>query len=205
MVWLTSSNILLWLIVIGLALVVVALGRQIGLLHERLAPVGALATNQGPQAGDQAPLMPGHLIGGGTIEIGGKLPKGALRLLLFVAPSCPICKKLIPVALDVARDEGVELVFVGDEDPDEQRKMIERHGLSARPFVNGPEVGMAFAVAKLPHAVLLDSSGRVAARGLVNSREHLESLVVSHEIGVTDLQTYLHAKKSANPTLTAAG
>ncbi|HZF45633.1 MAG TPA: methylamine dehydrogenase accessory protein MauD [Sphingomonadaceae bacterium] len=200
---LIASNVLLWIAVVALSFLILALGRQIGLLHERLAPVGALATKQGPQAGEQAPRMPGHLIGGGTIDIGGPLAQGALRLLLFVAPSCPICKKLIPIALDVARDENVELVFVGDEDPDEQRAMIERFGLGGHSFVNGPEVGMAFAVAKLPHAVLLDAGGRVAARGLVNSREHLESLLVSHETGVTDLQTYLRTKRPAS--LSAAG
>ncbi len=32
------SNALLWVLVVGLALVVLALARQIGVLHERIAP-----------------------------------------------------------------------------------------------------------------------------------------------------------------------
>ncbi|TYC90483.1 methylamine utilization protein MauD [Novosphingobium sp. BW1] len=202
MLLVTTALVLLWMLVIAMAFVILALARQIGVLHERLAPVGALATAQGAQAGEQAPVMPGHLLGGGTIEIGGVLPTGSLRLLLFVAPSCPICKKLIPIALDVARDEHVDLVFVGDEDPDEQRRMIERHGLVGQTVVNGPEVGMAFAVAKLPHAILLDDAGKVVARGLVNSREHLESLLVSHETGHANVQSYVHASRA--PALEAA-
>ena len=35
------SNVLLWLLVIGLALTVFALTRQIGVLYERVAPAGA--------------------------------------------------------------------------------------------------------------------------------------------------------------------
>ena len=45
---LVVSNILLWLLVIALALTVLALTRQIGLLHERISPVGALS----PEAKD---------------------------------------------------------------------------------------------------------------------------------------------------------
>jgi hypothetical protein len=36
------SNVILWALVIGLSLVVLALARQIGVLYERVAPAGAL-------------------------------------------------------------------------------------------------------------------------------------------------------------------
>ena len=35
------SNILLWVLVVALGCIVVALTRQVGLLHERVAPVGS--------------------------------------------------------------------------------------------------------------------------------------------------------------------
>ena len=38
------SQIVLWIVVVVLALTVVALVRQIGVLHERVAPLGALST-----------------------------------------------------------------------------------------------------------------------------------------------------------------
>lgn len=40
---LVVSNILAWLVILALLLTVLALARQIGLLHERIRPVGALA------------------------------------------------------------------------------------------------------------------------------------------------------------------
>ena len=48
------SNALLWVLVVVLGLVVVALVRQIGLLHERIAPVGALVQGDGPIVGTKA-------------------------------------------------------------------------------------------------------------------------------------------------------
>ena len=39
--------------------------------------------------------------------------------------------------------------------------------------------------------VLLGAGGKVLAKGLVNSREHLESLIVSHEMGVAHVQDYI--------------
>ena len=47
------SNVLLWCLVIVLALVVLALARQVGVLHERVAPAGALMPTSGPKVGEQ--------------------------------------------------------------------------------------------------------------------------------------------------------
>ena len=49
-------------------------------------------------------------------------------------------------------------------------------------------------VAKLPYAVLLDEQGKVASLGLVNTREHLESLFEAKERGVASLQDYLSTR-----------
>jgi hypothetical protein len=46
-------------------------------------------------------------------------------------------------------------------------------------------------VEKLPMAALIDSRGVLRAKGLVNSREHLESLFEAHARGVASLQEYL--------------
>jgi len=39
---LAISNVVLWIVVLALLVVVIALTRQLGVLHERIAPVGAL-------------------------------------------------------------------------------------------------------------------------------------------------------------------
>jgi hypothetical protein len=41
---------------------------------------------------------------------------------------------------------------------------------------------------------LLDESGVLVAKGLVNSREHLESLFEAKRLGVASLNEYMNAK-----------
>lgn len=180
-----------WVIIALLVVALLALARQVGVLHMRVAPAGALTTAGGPSVGSASQAVASHTLDGATISVGGAAPGTPLRLLMFVSASCPLCKNLIPMAKSFARDERVALTFVGDDSVDAQRAMIARHGLEAYPFVNGPEVGQAFAVGKLPFAVLLDDKGVVLSKGLVNSREHLESLVIAHEMGVHSVQDYV--------------
>jgi methylamine dehydrogenase accessory protein MauD len=53
---------------------------------------------------------------------------------------------------------------------------------------------MTYGVAKLPYAVPIDEEGIVAAQGLVNTREHLESLFEAQRHGVASIQDYLEEK-----------
>jgi methylamine dehydrogenase accessory protein MauD len=191
------SQILLWIVVILQGVAIFALARQIGVLHERVAPAGALINSAGPGVGEQSPRLEVHALGGNAITVGATLAPGKALLMLFVSSTCPICKKLIPIAKNFARSERLEVLFVGDADAAEQRKLIERFELDEHSFVNGPEVGMAYRVDKLPYAVLLDDTGRIAAKGLVNSREHFESLIIAKESGFATIQSYLKSKSEA--------
>ena len=190
------SQVMLWVAVIALAVAVLALARQVGVLHERIAPVGALALGRGPQTGESAPRLTVRTLAGGTVEIGGPLPEGPLRLLFFVSPTCPICKSLLPTVKAFAHSERLDLLLIGDGDAEQQRQMVERHAIEPARFANAPEVGRAFQVAKLPYAVLVSTAGIIAAQGLVNSREHLESLVTAHELGLRSVQEYLTRRAS---------
>lgn len=191
------SQGLLWVIVGLLSLTVLALARQVGVLHERVAPAGALINGAGPGVGEQSPRLEVKALAGNDIIVGAKLAPGRALLMFFVSQTCPICKKLIPIALDFARSERLDVLFVGDADLAEQRKLISRFGLDERRFVNGPEIGMTYRVDKLPFAVLLDDQGVIAAKGLVNSREHFESLIIAKETGYATIQTYLQAQSEA--------
>lgn len=185
------SQVVSFVLILLLAVALLALARQVGVLHMRVAPAGALTTAGGPAVGATSQAVATTTLDGTKVSIGGHAHGTPLRLLMFVSASCPLCKNLIPMAKSFARDERVALTFVGDDTVEAQRAMIARHGLEAYPFVNGPEVGQAFAVGKLPYAVLLDEHGVVLSKGLVNSREHLESLVIAHEMGVHSVQDYV--------------
>ena len=58
--WWAASYVVLWLLVLVLMVVVVALARQIGTLHLRLGPRGALEMDEeGPQLGE---MLPDHRV-----------------------------------------------------------------------------------------------------------------------------------------------
>lgn len=191
---LVASQVLVWLVLLGMGVVMLAMVRQIGILHERISPMGALVTDRGPEVGEMAPQMTVTGLKGEQVKIAGERPSGKSQLMLFVSPSCPICKKLLPIAKSFARGERLEIVLVGDGDVDEQRQMIAKHGLEDETYVNSPQVGMAFHVGKLPYAILIDADGVIRAKGLVNSREHLESLAIAQETGYGSIQDYLAAR-----------
>lgn len=191
------SMILLWVVVLALAISVLALARQVGVLHERIAPAGALMHGAGPGVGEQSPKLDVHSLAGNAMAIGSALKPGKALLLLFVSHTCPVCKKLIPIALNLGASERLDVLFVGDAELIEQRQLIKQFEIEERNFVNGPAIGMAFRVDKLPYAVLLDDRGVIAAKGLVNTREHLESLIVAKETGFASIQSYLNAEPGA--------
>ena len=185
-----------WLLIIALGLALLAIARQVGVLHMRVAPAGALVTAAGPKIGDMAPVLDLTSLDKPPVAVGRPLAGARRPLLMFVSPACPICKELIPVVKSFVKREDVDVVFMGDDDPADLRAMIGRFALQNFPFVNGHEAGHAFGVEKLPHAVLINAQGRIVSKGLVNSREHLESLVTADEMGVTSVQDYLVSRRT---------
>ena len=190
------SNGVLWLLVIGLALTVLALTRQIGLLHERISPVGALSPQANVKVGDPAPELALIDLHDRPLQLGGASKDESRTLLFFLSPTCPVCETLLPTVERVARTEvpRVRVVLASDGLPDEHRVFVDEKRISHLPYVLSAPLGMAYGVAKLPYAVLIDEEGIVAAQGLVNTREHLESLFEAQRHGVASIQDYLEDK-----------
>src|SRR5581483_4886830 len=152
---LVSLLLLSWFAIAGLGLCVVALARQVGILHERVAPVGALSMSKGPATGERVPRLTARTIEGRELVIGAPRSSERRLLMLFVSAHCPICKVILPVAKRFAVEEQLDLVLVGDAPLEEQRALIEKFALHGIDFVNSPQIGMTFQVGKLPYAVLI--------------------------------------------------
>ena len=189
---LVISNIVLWLLVLVLAAVLLAVVRQLGVLHERITPAGALMLNRGLTVGEAAPELEVTDLAGQALHVGAKRSDGRSTLLLFVSPTCPVCKTLLPAVKSSRKDERgwMDLILASDGDVAEQRAFVRAHGLEAIPYVVSAALGLAYQVSRLPFAALLDENGVLRARGLVNSREHLESLFEAKRLGVASLQEY---------------
>ena len=187
-----TSQILLWAAVIVLAVLVAALARQVGILHERIAPAGALTLHQTVKVGEVPTPLELKTVNGGSLVVGGTRG-GRSQLVFFAAPDCPVCKSLLPVLRSAAKAEAdwLEVVLAGDGDERGYRAMAAEHGLDGVPLVLSEALGRSFGVSKLPYGVLIDEAGRLASLGLINSREHLESLFEAKERGVASIQEFL--------------
>jgi len=188
------SNVLLWLAVLALLATVFALTRQIGILYERVAPMGALMMDNGPAVGSPAPAFTLPALDGTVVTIGAAAPQRTM--LFFLSPTCPVCKKLLPVLKSIQRAEGAQLriVLASDGEAAAHEQFRVRAGLLAFAYVLSAELGMRFHISKLPYAVLIGANGVIRAKGLVNSREQLESLLAADELDAGSVQHYLAAQ-----------
>ena len=200
------SNILLWIALVSLALVVLALIRQVGVLHERIAPAGALQPTQGPKVGELTEPLQLTTLAGDKVAVGGANDQDKASLVLFISPTCPMCKSLVPIARSLARSEGrrLRLLFASDgADSDaelqQHRNYVSDLGIS-EPYIISRHLGMSYQVSKLPFALLIDADGILRSKGLVNTREHLESLIESMDSGVATVQDYVSARQAPQPT-----
>jgi Methylamine utilisation protein MauE len=148
--WLTIGLAVCAAGLVGLAVVVLALAREVGLLRLGIASRGALEiADEGPRLGVMQPWAAG-------------LPWHASALLglaIFSSEGCPLCQQLGPAIQHVAADP---LLAVGSFD----------EAIDA-------EVWQAAAVPGSPYAVALDSDGVARAKGTFNSLPQLESIIAT--------------------------
>lgn len=193
---LVASNAVLWVLVLGLSIVVLALVRQVGILHERIAPVGALMLAKGLKVGELAPTLAVTDLAGKSLSVGGARTDGRTLLLMFISPTCPVCKVLLPVLKATRKSDqaAVEIVLASDGDLAEQNAFVAQNGLDVFRYVVSAPLGISYQVNRLPYAVLVGADGVLRARGIINSREHLESLFEAQRLGVSSLQDYLEER-----------
>jgi methylamine dehydrogenase accessory protein MauD len=149
--WWEAAFVVQWLLLTVLCVIVVALARQVGTLHLRLGPRGALEMDtEGPPLGEAPPPRPVSLADGGRATLGGP---GVPRLILFVSPTCPICEEVKPSVPAAAASAHLAAQLIHDADAEEH-----------------------WNVPGTPFAVVLDRTGVVRAKGTVNNLEQLEGL-----------------------------
>lgn len=192
---LAVSNGVLWLVVIALSIALLAVIRQIGVLHERIAPVGALMLAKGLKVGESAPQIPVHDLEGGSMTLGAVRSDERATLIMFLSPTCPVCKTLLPALKSSLASERdwLDIVLASDGEMAAQREFVLAQRLGAFPYVVSAPLGISYQVSRLPFAVLVDSKGVLRARGIVNSREHLESLFEAKRTGFASIQDYFEA------------
>jgi methylamine dehydrogenase accessory protein MauD len=171
--WWLASYLALWVVVVVLAVLVVALARQVGTLHLRLGPRGALELDdEGPPLGEAPQPEEVRDLRGRWVTVGGP---GSAQFLLFVSPGCPVCREVLPGVGAAAGAAGMTPVVVADSDGPEVRAAYG-DGTPA-PVVAAPELAGRYEIPGTPYAVALDELGVVRAKGTVNNLEQMEGLV----------------------------
>jgi methylamine dehydrogenase accessory protein MauD len=187
------SYFLLWSWVCVEAISIVALARQIGILHERLGPVGARTMNPGPRIGQPAPAVEATDINGRSVSLGAT--HGARTLMVFISTQCSTCAEIMPTLRTLYRTESRDLeIMLISADGSELvgRAYARQHDVAALPFVVSSELAKLFQVGLSPYAVMIDRTGVVRAKGVVNNTSHIESLLNAEESGFPNIQSFLH-------------
>lgn len=135
-----------------LAVALVALAREVGLLRLQLVPQAALElSNEGPPVGEPSPLAE-------RFELP---PQARLAVAVFSSPGCRLCQSLEPALATLGRDP-VLAVETFDEEAD-------------------ADVWRELAIPGSPFAVVLDTGGVVRAKGTFNSLGQLEGMLAAAE------------------------
>ncbi|MEM1153840.1 MAG: thioredoxin-like domain-containing protein [Pseudomonadota bacterium] len=195
--WLVVSNIVLWIGFVTMVIVNLALARQIGVLYERVAPAGALMMNQTLAVGAASPVLTVDTVDGQSMELGNSADDRA-QLLFFLSPDCPVCSELTPALKSAAKTESewLSVVLASDGEEQDHSAYIRAKGLESFPYVISEVLGKTFGVSKLPYAVLIDEQGKIASMGIINSREHLDSLFEAKERKVASIQDYMNRQSA---------
>ena len=172
--WWIASYVVLWALVVVLCVVVVALARQIGTLHLRLGPRGALELDdEGPPLGEAPPTLVVSDVDGRAVTLGGP---GQEQLLMFVTPTCLVCNEVLPAVRAVSSIGRFSPYVITDATTYEARDSL-RPKVGDTPIVADPAVPTAYSVPGTPYVVVVDDRGVVQAKGTINNLEQVEGLI----------------------------
>ena len=106
MAGLIASQIALAAVIVGLGVALLSLARQIGVLHERTAPVGGLLRKVGEAKRIDLDAVQAVTANGARASLRRMAGEEPLALL-FIAEGCPVCKSLLPSYEEVLRKGGL--------------------------------------------------------------------------------------------------
>jgi methylamine dehydrogenase accessory protein MauD len=187
------SLLALSIIVVIQGIILLALARQIGVLHSRISPQGARIVNAGPRIGDPAPPVNTQNIHHQIMTLGSD--HGKSTLLLFITPGCSVCAALLPSIKKLANDERktleVKLLAFGTNVEAAEMYFAEHELASSTPLAVADDLAMQYRVTLSPYGIIVDRDGIIRSKGIVNSYEHVESLLNALEMGVRSFDDYM--------------
>jgi methylamine dehydrogenase accessory protein MauD len=177
-----------FVILLGLAVVVLSLARQVGILHERLTPAGMIRSQQEVKPGERVPEVELPLLSGGSVALGEPNGNGAaLTALLFISADCPICKSVLPAyqaQLDQAAN-GCRGFWVADGAMPDYADYVDRYAIEPDRFAISPELARVLGVRQIPALALLDEDARLLTLETVTGPRQLGRLFAVRPAGTS--------------------
>ena len=175
--WIAAFGVLAAVVVVQ-SVINIAIYRLVGVLLNRLGPNYARAFRELPW-GDEVPVH--ELI---SVEGARKALTGRRALIAFVSPTCGVCREVAPSlkALAPTYLPTTRFLVVVEGNRREATEWDEVYGFEGLEVFSSNEQPAVFARdINSPYGILIDPAGIVVHHGVVNDREMLESLLVTHE------------------------
>ena len=177
MIPLIASQVGLLLGLLALGLVALSLARQIGVLHERTAPVGGLLQKARQEAGkvDRIDLDSVRVTtAAGFAGPLRQLSQSHAVALLFVSEQCAVCKSLLPsYEAALHRYQALPLILLGGSANANLADFADRHGLLPERVIASSDLAVTLQVMQTPTLALLDAQGRLLERVRLRGPAHL--------------------------------
>ena len=104
--------------------------------------------------------------------------EGRRWLLAFISPGCPACKDLIGILNTLLGTEpDMPVVVIGGADSELNQTYAREHGARMPIFTLPPGLDKDYLIQGVPFVFLLDATGNIRAKGVVNTSEHLQDLL----------------------------
>jgi hypothetical protein len=164
------SVILLGILCVLNTVAVVALIRQVGVLHLRIQPIAGLTGAGGPGYGDELKL---------PSVLSELARRDAARFLVaFVSPTCGICGPLTSSFGRIAKSAGPDtaVLLVIDASEQDASEYVRARGVSFLPYI-ADRASFNDNVPGAPWAVVTDGSGKVIISGGVNTLDNIEEML----------------------------
>jgi methylamine dehydrogenase accessory protein MauD len=176
------SYSVLWVLMLLMAICIVVLGRQIGVLHNRMPSRVARVAPAGPEIGEVLAPSEALDIYGARVKL--PLPNGRPAVLVVISTTCDTCSELMPGlrVFQKAYRKHFDVVLISRTKHEPSNfEFIERNYLKDFTFIASVDIATKYKVATSPYALIVNSAGQLTAKGMINFAEDLESLVNASE------------------------
>jgi methylamine dehydrogenase accessory protein MauD len=188
------SYIVLWVVVIVQVALTLALARMVGRISRNIPITGARVVNPGPEISRLMPDLETSDLSGNPVSF--RFPRDRGLFLLYISPHCSTCAGLVPSARRFFKEissqtDAIWVMVSGSQET--QLEYALQNGLTNFPVTAEEQLPPGWRVRGAPFGLWIDGAGQVRSKGMVNYREHLESLRNAAEMGHASMESYVSA------------